>query len=87
MCLAEWRWPGTIQKSVWVVPGLQLGQQSCYESLAFCPLSLLVLFDYPPVAFPWGHVTTQLESGPVGKDWEIEDARPERGKKIKITRA
>lgn len=50
---------------VWVVPGIQLGEQSYSEFLAFCPLTLLVLFDHPPVAFPWGHVTTHWNLVPV----------------------
>lgn len=55
-----------------MVPGLQPGQPSCSEFLAFYPLSLLVRSDHLTVAFPWSHVTDHsLESGsagPVGKD-------------------
>lgn len=54
------------------VPGLQLGQPSRSEFLAFYPLGLLVQFGHLTVAFPWSHVTNHsLESGsagPMGKD-------------------
>lgn len=54
------------------MPGLQLGQLSHSEFLAFYPLGLLVRFGHLTVVFPWGHVTGHsLESGsagPMGKD-------------------
>lgn len=57
---------------VCVMPGLQLGQPSCCEFLAFYPLHLPVPFGYLTVAFPWSHMTDHSlgsgSAGSVGKD-------------------